>query len=374
MSLTKRLCSFLAGLALCGTCLFTGACAEAAAPDRWQGEYQAYGRTIKVDTEITVPEKTSFPILAVETMKELSPEDVKKYEEYFYGLDKSGSKNCFRNTKYETHMHYYDHKGHPDLSNPGLVTTPAHVLPEYDPDKAYAEDNDLTVNEALNLVRKNIQLIYPSVDFRTPADIVLYDRTKYRKSGKKLEDKGSYEFGCAQLMDGIPVVGSIHDAFRHGRTKQDMIISRFGGASAYVTDENDLSCSCQLWDTVAELGTPDHLLPFDTVKQAIEEMIMSGNIRCVRHIDLGYAQYDLPEGSKYEYVLIPAWVLWVEWADDSLEELETDAVNGTGFYTEAYYYKPIIVDALTGKATNPNDESEGRMLLPESYMKWVADQ
>ena len=53
MSLTKRLCSFLAGLALCGTCLFTGACAEAAAPDRWQGEYQAYGRTIKVDTEIT---------------------------------------------------------------------------------------------------------------------------------------------------------------------------------------------------------------------------------------------------------------------------------------------------------------------------------
>ena len=159
--------------------------------------------------------------------------------------------------------------------------------------------------------------------------------------------------------------------FRQMLTLIPAIISRFGGASAYVTDESDLSCSCQLWDTVAELGTPDQCLPFEAVKPALEEMIMSGNIRCVRHINWGYAQYDLPEGSKYEYVLVPAWVVWVDWADDSTEELETDAVNGTGFYTESYYYKPIIVNAVTGKATNPNDEGEGRMLLPESYMQWV---
>ena len=373
MSLTKRLCSFLAGLTLCGTCLFTGACAEAAAPDRWQGEYQAYGRTIKVDTEITVPEKTSFPILAVEEMKELSTEDIKKYKEYFEALEKGGRKNCFQSRYNLIHIQYFDHKSHPDASNPGLVTTPAHMLPEYDPDKAYAEDNDLTVNEALDLVRKNIQLIYPSVDYKIQ-DIVLYDRTKYRKSGKKLDDKGQYELGCMQLMDGIPVAGSIHDAFRHERTRHDAVIAGFGSAWGLVTDQNNFEYSYTLWDTVAELGTPDQCLPFEAVKPALEEMIMSGNIRCVRHIDWGYAQYDLPEGSKYEYVLVPAWVVWVDWADDSTEELETDAVNGTGFYTESYYYKPIIVNAVTGKATNPNDESEGRMLLPESYMQWVADQ
>ena len=372
MNIRMRFWTLLTCLVLFGSCLgASGAFAETLqAPDRWKGEYRAYGRTIKIDTEITIPEKTSFPILAVEKTKELSPEEVKKHEEYFKTLEKGGRKNCFWSRDNKIHISYFDHKSHPDVSNPGLVTTPAHMLTEYDVNKAYAEDNDLTVSEALDLVRKNIQLIYPSVDYKI-RDIVLYDRTKYRKSGKKLHDKGQYELGCMQLMDGIPVAGSIHDAFRHERTRHDAVIAGFGSAWGLVTDRNNFEYSYTLWDTVAELGTPDQCLPFEAVKPALEEMIMSGNIRCVRHIDWGYAQYDLPEGSKYEYVLVPAWVVWVDWADDSTEELETDAVNGTGFYTEAYYYKPIIVDALTGKATNPNDESENRMLLPESYMQWV---
>ena len=367
-----RLFTLLTGLVLCITSLGSScAFAETASKlDRWQNEYQAYGRTIKIDTEITVPEKTVFPVLAVEQMKELPAEEVQKYQEYFESLDKADSKNCFLNKSHRIHVHFYDKKGHPDLSDPGKVTTPARLLPEYDGDKAYAEDNDLTVNGALDLVRKNIRMIYPPVDFQIQ-DIVLYDRTKYRKSGKKLDDKGSYELGCMQLIDGIPVAGSIHGAFRFGRTIHDAVISGFGGAGATVTDENNLSASYELWDTVSELGTPDRLLSFDAVIPAIEEMIMSGNIRYVHHIYWGYAQYDLPEGSKYEYVLVPAWVVWVNWADDSMEELDEDAVNGTGFYTESYYYKPIIVNAVTGKATNPNDESEGRMLLPESYMQWV---
>ena len=64
----------------------------------------------------------------------------------------------------------------------------------------------------------------------------------------------------------------------------------------------------------------------------------------------------------------------LETPSPDIVELETDAVNGTGFYTEAYYYKPIIVNAITGETTNPNDISEGRMLLPESYMKWIDGQ
>lgn len=367
-----RLFTLLTGLALCITFLGSS-CAFAetvSKPDRWQNEYQAYGRTIKIDTEITVPEKTVFPVLAVKEMPELSSEKVSKYQELFDAMDKTGDHAVFRSKKNEIYISYSDHKGHPDLANPGKVTTPARLLLEYDGDKAYAEDNDLSVNEALDLVRKNIQMIWPSADFRIQ-DIVLYDRTKYRKSGKKLDDKGTYSLFCIQMIDGIPVAATIHDAYRHERTKHDFIMSHHGNAYASVTDPNDFSSSYYLWNKASELGTPDRLLPFDAVIPAIEEMIMSGNIRYVHHIYWGYAQYDLPEGSKYEYVLVPAWVVWVDWADDSMEELDEDAVNGTGFYTESYYYKPIIVNAVTGKATNPNDESEGRMLLPESYMQWV---
>ena len=65
-----RLFTLLTGLALCITFLGSS-CAFAetvSKPDRWQNEYQAYGRTIKIDTEITVPEKAVFPVLAVKEM------------------------------------------------------------------------------------------------------------------------------------------------------------------------------------------------------------------------------------------------------------------------------------------------------------------
>ena len=36
-------------------------------------------------------------------------------------------------------------------------------------------------------------------------------------------------------------------------------------------------------------------------------------------------------------------------------------------------YLPIIVDVLTGEATNPLDEKGDRMLLPASWMQWVEE-
>ena len=100
-------------------------------------------------------------------------------------------------------------------------------------------------------------------------------------------------------------------------------------------------------------------------------MIMNGNIRNIYHVYLGYAQYDLPEDSKYSYVLIPAWIVWADFMDTPADEPEKDTENGTGAYMEWDYYKPIIVNAVTGEASNPLDESENRMLLPASLMNWV---
>ena len=100
---------------------------------------------------------------------------------------------------------------------------------------------------------------------------------------------------------------------------------------------------------------------------------MSGNVRHVFGVDLGYAQYDLPEGSKYENVLVPAWVVRVGWMDDPEEEPDgATAVNGTD-YGMGCTELPIIVNAVTGEATDPMDESEGRMLLPASWMQWVEE-
>lgn len=334
----------------------------------WEQTYEAYGRTIRVNTEIVVPKAERIPLLAIKPMEPLSEEDVQKYEEMF----STPYSSKFLNDKYRTYISFSDHKGHPDLSNAEKVTTPNRPLYEYDRNQAYTEDNDLTVAQAENLVRQNIQKVFPGVDFRVDK-IVINDRTKYRKSGKKLEAKGYYELDCAQVIDGIPVAGSIHAAYRNERTKHDRIISNYGTASAAVTDEGNFYGRYSIWDKAAKLGSPDQFLPFDAIRPQIEEMILSGNIRHVFSVDFGYAQYDLPEDCKYEYVLVPAWVVSVGWMDDPEEEDDgATSVNGSD-YAMGCTYLPIIVNALTGEATNPLDESNGRMLLPASWMQWVEE-
>lgn len=373
----KKLCLLLLAIIYSSLCA-SAAMAEAAPvsikklPDvtspRWKQTYEAYGRTIEVDVNITIPETERIPLLAVQPMEPLPEEEVQKYEEMF----STPYSSKFLNDKYRTYISFSDHEGHPDLSNAEKVTTPNRPLYEYDRNKAYTEDNDLTVAEAENLVRENIQKVFPGMDFRVDK-IVINDRTKYRKSGKKLESKGYYELDCAQVIDGVPIAGSIHNAYRNGQTKHDRIIGNYGTASAAVTDEGNFYGHYSIWNTTAELGTPVQFLPFDAVRHKIEDMIMSGNIRHVFSVNLGYAQYDLPEGSKYEYILVPAWVVCAGWMDEPEEEDDgSTSVNGSD-YAMGCTYLPIIVNAVTGEVTNPLDESVDRMLLPASWMQWVEE-
>jgi len=338
--------------------------------NKWNNEYKSYGRTININVDISVPDKDKIPFLAIEPMNELSAEDLQKNKDIFDNLNQTDDQYTFINKNNLIAISYRDHESNPDLSDAEKVTTPYRPLLDYDRDIAYAEDNDLTINEAEYLVNNSIQFVFPSVTYQVQ-DLIVNDRTKDRKSGEKLTDKGYYEMYCLQEINGIPIAGSIHEAYKYERTKHDRVIGDYGTAYVLVTDHKNFEGRYTLWNKTSELGTPDQLLSFDTIKPKIEEMIMTGNIRNIYHVYLGYAQYDMPEGNKYAYILSPAWVIWADYLDTPAEELEQETVNGSGAYMELAYYKPIIINAVTGDVTDPLSENEDRMLLPTSCMEWV---
>ena len=365
-----RLCLFLACCVLCPgvrDALAGGGTAEA---DRWEAEYMAYGRRISVSADISVPETDTIPLLAVEPMDELPAADAARFRDFFDRLNRDDGIS-FQNRANRTYIFYSDFRHHPDLSDAEKVTTPARPLPVYDRDRAYAENNGLTLDEAEKLVCRNIQVVFPFVSFRI-RDIVVNDRTRYRKTGEMLTAKGYYELACMQVIDGIPVAGSVHEAYRYSLSRRDIMTRRFGTASALVTDPYNFEGYYDLWDRTAVLGTPVRLLSFDDVRPAIERRIAGGNVRHVYHVYLGYAQYDLPEGDPYEYILVPAWVVWVGWMDDPYEGAEAEAEgNETDYSMGCDDYLPIIVNAVTGEATDPLDTGDRRMLLPETWTQWV---
>jgi len=370
---TKNICRRLYLLLTCFVlcCTITQMSAKSESAGKWENEYKAYGRTIKVDVDISVPGKDKMPFLAIKPMNDLSSDETDRFQKFIDTLDKN-VENKITNRRNTIVISYRDHKLHPDLSDAEKVTTPYRTLLEYDRNKAYAENNELTINEAENLVNRSIQAVLPTTFFQVQ-DIIVNDRTQYRKSKKKLTDKGYYEMYCLQEIDGILIAGSIHDVYKNNRTPLDHAVSLNGTAYVNATDQNNYWGTYTLWNKTAELGTSDQLLSFDDIKPAIEEMIMSGNIRNIYHVYFGYAQYDMPEGGKYEYILAPAWVIWADFLATPEEEPETEVVNGTGAYMECGYYGPIIANAITGEVTNPLDESEDRMLLPAACMKFVED-
>ncbi len=353
-------------------CVATPMTAKGGNAEKWESEYKAYGRNINVSVTISVSDKEIMPFLAINPMQELSTDDMNKFKKIFDDLNQTDDSFTFVNKANRISIGYSDHKSHPDISDADKVTTPAWSLLAYDGDTAYAENNLLTVNEAEDIIQKNIQMIFSSVVFQ-PRDIIVNDRTKYRKTDKQITDKGYYEINSMQMIDEIPIAASIHQAYRFGQTKRDAVVGNYGSAHSWVTDQKNFEGNYILWNKTAELGIPNQLLSFDVIKPIIEELIMKGNVRNIYHAYLGYAQYDLPEGSKYEYVLAPAWVFWVDWVDTASEEIDRDAQNGNGLYTEWYYYKPIIINAVSGETTDPLNESESRMLLPAPCMKYVED-
>lgn len=369
----RQLASYLFCLLVCILLLPAFSKAENGSPWRWQNKYRSYGRTIDIDVNILVPKNDNIPLLAVEPMKELSSQEIESLQKTFltkFNMDKETVSLNSRSNR--IWLSCSDHESHPDIFDAEKVTTPAKALPMYDRGMSYAENNSLTIEEAEEIIRQRIRHIYPSVDFWIQ-DVVINDRTKYRNNGVQLTDKGYYEIYCVQVIDGVPVAASIHEAYRLAKTKKDFILASYGTAHINITDENNFDGYYNLWNKITELGIPDQLISFDEARMKIEGMIMDGNVRNVYHFCKGYAQYDLPKGSRYEYVLVPAWIVWVEWADNAVEETDVEAINSTGLYTESYCYLPIVINAITGETTSPMDESETRMLLPMSCMGWVED-
>ena len=136
------------GLVLACLVLYAGS-AFAETGGRWESEYEAYGRKITVDVEISVPETEQIPLLAVAPAEELPAEETEKYREYFGSLDRSGSEYTFFSRENRIHISFSDHVHHPDLSNVEKVTTPYRTLAEFDRSTAYAEDNGLTVEAVI---------------------------------------------------------------------------------------------------------------------------------------------------------------------------------------------------------------------------------
>ena len=127
---------------------------------------------------------------------------------------------------------------------------------------------------------------------------------------------------------------------------------------AAIYDQDSFSINSYCWKETAVLYDDVPLLSFDQVKPRLEELIMSGNIRYVYHVGLGYVQYCANENGDAPYTLAPAYVAWCEYCNDAESEPLASKDEGADiFLGNPQNFQPIIINAQTG-AVHDNQSTD----------------
>lgn len=391
----KRICSFLLAI------IFSTLCASAAMADtrtfsikdlpdvttpRWKQTYEAYGRTIDVDVEIMIPKVETAPALKVQWAPALEDPLRSELAAEYEKADKEDSKHYYSFKSKKGHTLYLKHKWplrggtKKNKESWEKVTEDDSDLIRFDPDQAYAENNPMTVQEATEVVRTHLKEVFPDMEISLDT-VWLSGATRWKRNKKTIDEKGYYHLNMRQCFHGIPLMASISAAYTDPFDQLwGEILDEKDAPYMYILvrrdDDHGLVrgsvYSEDSWNIVAHLYAETELLcqdmplvSFDAVKSQVEDLINKGYVRWINSVTLGYAQFKT--GNMDDFALVPSWVVWCEYipagplaekeygVNDS--ELTFDGNNG--------FYRPLIINAQTGKLYNPESTEPGRIICPD---------
>ncbi|MBP5726605.1 MAG: hypothetical protein J6Y48_05965, partial [Clostridia bacterium] len=290
---------------------------------RWKQTYEAHGRTIDVDVDITVPEADTAPVLKVCRAPVLEDPLRSELAEEYEKADKKDKKHYyyFESDDYSTYIQHaippLAGKTKNDMYNAATMRENVQDLPRYDENQAYAYNNKLTVKQAAEVVVKNIQAFFPDTELWVDT-VYIGGETYYRKNNKHISDLGYYDLNMTQCFRGIPFITEIRNAY-WDRRKDELNFESFdkGTVAARIYSDSAWLFNACLYQESGTVCEDIPLLPFDAVKEKIEALILSGHIRWINSVSLGYVQYATM--NPKEQVLLPSWVVWTEYHPDGPE-------------------------------------------------------
>ena len=391
----KRICSFLLAI------IFSTLCASAAMADtrtfsikelpdvtspRWKQTYEAYGRTIDVDVEIIIPEVENAPALKVQWAPALEDPLRSELAAEYEKADKEDNKHYYSFKSKKSHTLYLEHKWplrggtKKNKESWEKVTADDSDLIRFDPDQAYAENNSMTVQEATEVVRTHLKEVFPDMEISLDT-VWLSGATRWKRNKKAIDEKGYYHLNMRQCFHGIPLMASISAAYTDpfdqlwGEILDEkdapymyILVRRDddqGLVRSSVYSEDSWTIVAHLYAETEQLCQDMPLVPFDAVKSQVEDLINKGYVRWINSVTLGYAQFKT--GNMDDFALVPSWVVWCEYIPDGPlaekeygvndSELTFDGNNG--------FYRPLIINAQTGKLYDPESTEPGRIICPD---------
>lgn len=337
----------------------------------WRQTYEAYGRTIEVDVDVCIPDVDAAPVISVKAAPPIAEPLFSEMKARYKQAQKDDKVNqySFRSTNFNTAVTHAEPpswgKTRDSEFVAGAMGQNQFDLYEFDLNTAYADNNTLTVAEAVRIAKTRVTELYPNetLDLR---NVYISGRTFWKKNNKSIRDTGSYNMKFTQVFHNIPFMTSVHNAFSVFAVGNEDVWLEFRGAiHASVYDADAWSFNCCLYQETDVLYEDIPLLPFDAVKDQVEDLILSGHVRWIDDVSLGYVQFDTdnPNGQ----ILVPCWVVWCEYHSGGAQSERIGGVNSSTslmYDSNNDYYRPLIINAQTGEMIDPENETEGRCQCP----------
>lgn len=337
----------------------------------WLQTYEAYGRTIEVDVDISIPNVNAAPVITVQAAPPIGEPMYSKLEAWYTQAEKDDKTNhySFRSTAFNTVITHATPPAWGKTRSSEFIAGEMGQnqvdLCEFDLNVAYADNNSLTVAEAVSIAQQHVAEFFPNeiLHMRT---VYLSGRTFWKKSNESIRDKGSYNLRFSQVFHGIPFMASSHEAFTLFSVGEENDWLSFRGLmNASIYDADAWSINCCFYQETGVLYEDIPLLPFDAVKDKVEALILKGYVRWIDDVSLGYAQFD--SDNPDEQILVPCWIVWCEYHPDGAKSNRTSGTNSSSslmYDGNNEYYRPLIINAQTGEMIDPENKTEGRCMCP----------
>lgn len=269
--------------------------------DGWHETYQAYGRTVKVNIPVTVPDVSLFPVIRVRKAPAVPDKLLEGY------LSFGNSENHF--SAYKTPAYIK-----PAYQGASWFKTTFVLAPgEIDWDKKLTDECPLTASEAAGIFGRELTQFFGMAwedDLALESLWVkgrLYEYFRKTKTfGEPVSELGSYEFAFVQKLMGIPVL--VDGSFGFSPTAEGERHPPSTRVSAMIFSEDYYTMNVSLVN-VAEEPYPDiPLLSFKRVKAEYEKLILAGLLREVSDLSLGYMLY-LDPVEEDIFWAVPVWTL-----------------------------------------------------------------
>lgn len=379
----------------------------------WQETFDTPNGKVVVESPIIVPDIDQIPVLTVERAR--IGEEV--YNALTQGEKATRRKNAFEfivdidgepcdfflgnvdpeDQEYDAIEYLWIKRGSyrhgsDDWNNGDAKPITYHYPWELKHDEVYLRNQDQTLDDVMNVWRKEIERCYPNRTYEIkPKRVTLYGSLleKTNKQGEMYDRKGYYYIDAEQYIDGVPVFGPVannisnvngtfrlnHESTQAANRLTDKLNAYRVGAQdacnyqlmSFIKNASDHQIMMNLLDIRREEYDDIPLVSLDDVLASVRKEIEAGYIRQVFSIRLGYLLYSNPDMTDHAWA-IPRWVVDCNFVTNENKKLVKrflDEDENEKDFWSAWEFVQMPVDAQSGEMIIMTTGDEKTFSVPE---------